>query len=174
MNTIIVSGTNRYNSAAADTVTITRLTIEPGDGPPVVDVISTNATVPFPVAAHTIAGTNNAHVVGTMWWTNALSGQAGMRPAALVWTITGIVLPVGSSVITVSGTNLHNAVASDTVTTCPWKGQASYFTIVVGDRSNDDAAMRENGKGCDQIRKISPQRGVHDDLLVVYPFSVSW
>lgn len=29
---------------------------------------------------------------------------------------------------------------SDTTTTCPWKGQASYFSIEVGGRVNRDAA----------------------------------
>ncbi len=29
---------------------------------------------------------------------------------------------------------------SDTHTTCPWKGQASYYTIVIGDTSEPDAA----------------------------------
>ena len=29
---------------------------------------------------------------------------------------------------------------SDTHTTCPWKGQASYYTIVIGDKTELDAA----------------------------------
>ena len=29
---------------------------------------------------------------------------------------------------------------SDTTTTCPWKGQASYFTITVAGQDNPDAA----------------------------------
>jgi uncharacterized protein (DUF427 family) len=29
---------------------------------------------------------------------------------------------------------------SDTKTVCPWKGEASYFTITVGEESNRDAA----------------------------------
>lgn len=29
---------------------------------------------------------------------------------------------------------------SDTHTTCPWKGEASYYHIVVGDQRNTDAA----------------------------------
>lgn len=29
---------------------------------------------------------------------------------------------------------------SDSHTTCPWKGRASYFTIQVGDEKNEDAA----------------------------------
>ena len=29
---------------------------------------------------------------------------------------------------------------SATHTTCPWKGQASYYTIVIGDKSEPDAA----------------------------------
>jgi len=30
--------------------------------------------------------------------------------------------------------------ASDTHTTCPWKGQASYYSVQVGDKVNRDAA----------------------------------
>ena len=30
--------------------------------------------------------------------------------------------------------------ASDTHTTCPWKGEASYYTVVVSDAVNKDAA----------------------------------
>ena len=29
---------------------------------------------------------------------------------------------------------------SNTHTTCPWKGQASYYTIVIGDKTEPDAA----------------------------------
>lgn len=29
---------------------------------------------------------------------------------------------------------------SSTHTTCPWKGLASYYTLLVGDRQNEDAA----------------------------------
>jgi uncharacterized protein (DUF427 family) len=29
---------------------------------------------------------------------------------------------------------------SDTHTTCPWKGEASYYTVAVGDAVNQDAA----------------------------------
>lgn len=29
---------------------------------------------------------------------------------------------------------------SDTHTTCPWKGQASYYTIIIGDKTEPDAA----------------------------------
>jgi uncharacterized protein (DUF427 family) len=30
--------------------------------------------------------------------------------------------------------------SSDTHTTCPWKGEASYYTVVVGEHRNPDAA----------------------------------
>ena len=32
---------------------------------------------------------------------------------------------------------------SDTHSTCPWKGEASYYTITVGDQVNPDAASKE-------------------------------
>ncbi|HST23564.1 MAG TPA: DUF427 domain-containing protein [Blastocatellia bacterium] len=34
----------------------------------------------------------------------------------------------------------ENFKASDTHTTCPWKGEASYYDVVVGDQTNKDAA----------------------------------
>lgn len=30
--------------------------------------------------------------------------------------------------------------SSDTTTVCPWKGTASYYNVVVGDQTNEDAA----------------------------------
>ena len=34
----------------------------------------------------------------------------------------------------------ENFKASDTHTTCPWKGEASYYDVVVEDQTNKDAA----------------------------------
>jgi uncharacterized protein (DUF427 family) len=36
--------------------------------------------------------------------------------------------------------NRENFKSSDTHTTCPWKGEASYYDVVVGDQTNKDAA----------------------------------
>ena len=39
-----------------------------------------------------------------------------------------------------STVNIEYMVPSETHTTCPWKGVASYYTINVGDELNEDAA----------------------------------
>ncbi len=36
--------------------------------------------------------------------------------------------------------NMDFMIDSNTESICPWKGQASYYTIVVGDKKNVDAA----------------------------------
>ena len=36
--------------------------------------------------------------------------------------------------------NREHFKSSDTHTTCPWKGEASYYDVVVGDQTNKDAA----------------------------------
>lgn len=89
-----------------------------GDSPsesPVLRITSGNATVAYETAAAAISGTNNAAVVGWLGWTNALTGEAGLHPAASAWTITNIALAVGTNVITVQGTNAYGVSASDTV-----------------------------------------------------------
>lgn len=90
-----------------------------GDAPedaPALEVTSGNSTVTFAIASASISGTNNAAVVGTLTWTNSLTGGTGTHPAASAWTISGIALDVGANVITVRGTNLFGASSSDSVT----------------------------------------------------------
>ena len=61
----------------------------------------------------TIGGTNSDDVVGTMSWTNALTGAAGTLSAASPWTIPDIDLAVGANDITVVGTNELGVVGED-------------------------------------------------------------
>lgn len=52
---------------------------------------------------------------------------------------------------------------SATQTTCPWKGQASYYTITVDGQSNSDAAWvyRDPKPAAEQIRdRVAFWRGV--------------
>lgn len=83
---------------------------------PVVDATNANATVAYTVTNYTIKGTNNSYVVGTMTWTNALTGSNGTLAAASSWQITNLWLNVGTNVITVSGTNSSSFAVSDSVT----------------------------------------------------------
>lgn len=63
-----------------------------------------------------------------------------------VWN--GAVLAESDSTVVVEGNHYfppdvvqwQHFTDSDTQTTCPWKGQASYYTVVVDGKSNRDAA----------------------------------
>lgn len=63
-------------------------------------------------------------------------------------TWQGVVLAQSDSTVTVEGNHYFPRAAlveehfraSDTHTTCPWKGQASYLTVVVDGKENPDAA----------------------------------
>ena len=63
-----------------------------------------------------------------------------------IWNDT--VLADSNDTVLVEGNHYFPAAAvkreylqeSDTHTTCPWKGEASYYSLVVGDAVNEDAA----------------------------------
>ena len=67
-----------------------------------------------------VSGTNNAEVVGTMWWTNAANGAGGQFPApggpGYGWQVSSIPLDIGENRITVFGTNSSGVAASDSAT----------------------------------------------------------
>ena len=66
--------------------------------------------------------------------------------AKAIWN--GAVLAQSDETIVVEGNqyfppkavNRQHFTASDTHTTCPWKGEASYFDVVVDGQTNKDAA----------------------------------
>lgn len=68
------------------------------------------------------------------------------RTVRAVWN--GAVIAESDRTIVVEGSHYfppdsvrnEHLVASDTHTTCPWKGQASYYSVQVGDKVNRDAA----------------------------------
>jgi len=117
-NVITVTGTNLFGETSSDSVTITRG--PRGTGLPFVDITNDNAWVRHTTTAHTIAGTNNLEVMGTMTWVNALNGASGTLVAPwdepLNWTVADIPLAIGANVITVTGTNLFGERSSDSVT----------------------------------------------------------
>ena len=86
-----------------------------GLGWPVLDITTTNTTVSYDVTTRAIAGTNNLHVVGTMTWSNALTGNGGTLSASSSWQVSGILLGVGANLVTVWGTNASGTLASDSV-----------------------------------------------------------
>ncbi|MBN1669874.1 MAG: VCBS repeat-containing protein [Kiritimatiellae bacterium] len=83
---------------------------------PFLDVTSADESVLGEIASADIAGTNNADVVGTMCWTNRLTGSSGTLAAALAWEVAGIGLAFGENVIVVTGTNTVGDARSDSVT----------------------------------------------------------
>ena len=113
-NVIVVTGTNLYGDSTSDSLIITRGI--PGTGVPVVEITTAEATVTFDVTEYTVEGTDNTNVVGTMTWSNQLTGITGLLPAAPTWSITDINLAVGANTIVVSGTNIYGATSSDNVT----------------------------------------------------------
>jgi hypothetical protein len=84
--------------------------------PPYVDITNANESVSAYTTTYSLGGTNNAWVVGAMWWTNAANASSGTFPATSSWTASDIVLAFGDNVIAVFGTNYAGVTASDTVT----------------------------------------------------------
>ena len=99
-------GTN-YGAFAGRTLT-GRGTIEfyaDGLGAPVVTVTNGDFAVGYEVASAGIGGTNNAHVLGMLSWSNGLTGGAGLVAAGRWWQVPAVPLGVGTNVVTVTGTN---------------------------------------------------------------------
>jgi len=83
---------------------------------PFLDITNENAFVTYDVKTFTIAGTNNANVVGEISWTNSLSGGSGsIQVSGVGFQVSGINLNVGVNTITVSGTNVFGTVTNDTI-----------------------------------------------------------
>ena len=106
-NVIAVSGSNLLATVTNDAVTIVR----EGLGAPFINIDDPGAPVTLSTAV--VSGTNNGHVVGTMTWTNALTGSSGSFGAAVNWGIPDISISIGTNVITVSGTNAVGAQTND-------------------------------------------------------------
>jgi len=86
----------------------------PGIDLPFLDITNPPANVANGVAAYAVAGTNNSHVVGSMWVTNMnMSVTATNFGAAPSWTAPAISITPGTNWIVVYGTNQANNRASD-------------------------------------------------------------
>jgi hypothetical protein len=113
-NLLSITGTNALGVAAGDTLLVTQLAC--GDGAPAIEISTPDQSVPRSQSEIAIDGINNAHVTGDLVWSNSLSGIRGSHAVWLGWPIPNIPLATGTNLITVSGENLHGAVASDSVT----------------------------------------------------------
>jgi len=116
-NLITILGTNIYNHFTNDAVTIHRETF--AEVHPFIDITNPNATVTYDVKTYTISGTNNANVVGGMWWTNLQSGANGdfqvQAFAGQGFQVPDIPLVLGPNKIIVYGTNSYGDVTNDYV-----------------------------------------------------------
>jgi hypothetical protein len=83
--------------------------------PPIVDITNADTVVTVDVTSYTVGGTNK-DIVGTMWWTNALTGGSGTFAAANPWVVSNVALAVGANPIAVYGMNSSGFVSNDTVT----------------------------------------------------------
>ncbi|MCX7846896.1 MAG: hypothetical protein N2595_02535 [bacterium] len=90
-------------------VVITRQTV----GAPFVDI--TNAPFFTTLGSVTVAGTNNAHVVGWMWGSNVTTSARVNFLAQPAWTTPSISLASGQNDLRVYGTNAAGETAYDTV-----------------------------------------------------------
>ena len=184
-NLITVSGTNYLGNVASDTMTITRLPL-PGEGLPVVTVISPDDTVDASVTHYTIKGVNNINVVGGMWWTTS-KGGAGTFAAMPAWTIADIPLGMNATIITVNGTNVFGEVSSDyaaimrelIVTSTDWQVLAvtngtGYSGAGTGMKMNNIDGLVRNSDGDPYVylQAHSPEGDAREQMIWRVPASI--
>ena len=95
--------------------------------PPVPDGVTiTNPPSDVTVSndTYTLQGTASANLVGSLRWTNTLTGGSGAIPKASAWTIASLPLDFGANVITVTGTNA----ASGSVTNAADSGADTVYS----------------------------------------------
>lgn len=87
----------------------------PGMSDPSVAITNDAAVVTYDVSTCDLGGWANANVVGTMVWTNSLTGDGGAFAAVAEWVLYGLPLGVGDNVFAVTGTNVSGVAASKSV-----------------------------------------------------------
>ena len=115
-NEIIVSGTNRWGVYTNDSVIITRGGT--GNGNPFINITNVYEMIAYDKSSVSVAGTNNIHVMGEIWWSNTTTSASGnttrITPGSNSW-ITSVPLDHGNNQIIVYGTNLLNTVTNDII-----------------------------------------------------------
>ena len=71
------------------------------------DIVITTPAATTQAAEATVAGTAGANLAGSLYWTNALTGEAGTFPLAGYWSVP-VPLNVGANVLTVYGYEAGN------------------------------------------------------------------
>ncbi len=129
-NILTVSGTNLLGISTSDTITVRQMAY--GDGTPEITITTPDQVVSRSQTTISIDGSNNEHVVSDLTWSNSLNGAWGTRRLADGWPIPDLPLAIGTNVITVSGENLHNVVASDQVTIIRSSAHATAYVALNG------------------------------------------
>ncbi len=114
LNDIKIYGTNIYGDVDDDLVLITRK--GPATGPPYVDITTTSQWVNYDFYSINVAGTNNIHVTGAMWISNAVTHSVNYFSSAPVWTSATISLVVGVNTLWVFGQNALGDKNADSIT----------------------------------------------------------
>ena len=83
---------------------------------PYIDITNANYSVDNGIAAVGLGGSNNAHAVGGLRWTNILTGANGGMPVGTPWWSCTVPVAFGPNLITVMGTNTAGIMRSDSVT----------------------------------------------------------
>jgi hypothetical protein len=114
LNDIEIYGTNMYGEQARDLLLITRR--GQATGPPFVDITSTSTWGTYDLSSFSVEGTNNQHVTGVMWVSNAASHQVLYFSSQPTWTSPPVPLNVSANPLWVFGENAAGTQAYDTVT----------------------------------------------------------
>ncbi|MCX7001868.1 MAG: hypothetical protein NTV22_01180 [bacterium] len=130
LNSVYVFGTNLWKHTATNSLMITVGGI--GTGAPYVDITNILAgPVNNSMSNLTVAGTNNPHVVGTMWLINAADGSCGTFDASPSWQ-AAVPIQVGLNTIAVCGTNLWTLLTNDTISVVRLPGAPGNVTATDG------------------------------------------
>lgn len=87
-----------------------------GTQAPFLDITETNTAIPYFLTTITIGGTNNNHVIGSMWISNATVGGAAVPfTPARQWRSAAIGVAYGTNTLVVYGSNFASTVVSDTI-----------------------------------------------------------
>ena len=112
-NLITVSGTNNLGYSTNDSIIIHRETYD--EAAPLIVITNTTFTVPYSQTTTEIGGTNNANVVGQLWWVNNLTGESARFTKGEPWFKTTVNVVHGKNLITVYGTNAYGHSISNSV-----------------------------------------------------------
>jgi len=114
---IVVKADNNYGTRyhRFDNIAVEGTVVDP-NAPVVVitDPAGETAAYPFDTNSVVVSGTAS-NAVGTMLWTNALTGSSGTTAAGATWNVGTVALNVGTNPITVTATNAAGTSGDDTI-----------------------------------------------------------